>query len=133
MDMPSTYVLLLQFIYPEDPKTKMLGLDFNASNVNIGAVVKHIWSSTPAFLLDFISPIAFSDVAIGYHADKYTILAHPDALHSPLLAKVLEVSRADRVLLCMTGEAHLTTCIPAMLRSPWALEALPTSLFAAAV
>ena len=47
-----------------------------------------------SFLLDFISPIAFSDVAIGYHADKYTILAHPDVSHSPLLAKVLEVSRA---------------------------------------
>lgn len=89
-----TCVLLLQIIYPEDPKTKSLGLDFYATNVNIAAVVKHIWSSAPTFLLDFISPIAFSDVAIGYHADKYTILAHPDVSHSPLLAKVLEVSRA---------------------------------------
>ena len=89
-----TCVLLLQIVYPEDPKTKSLGLDFYATNVNIAAVVKHIWSSAPTFLLDFISPIAFSDVAIGYHADKYTILAHPDVSHSPLLAKVLEVSRA---------------------------------------
>ena len=98
--IPSTCVLLLQIIYPEDPKTNVIGLDFNASNVNIGAVVKHIWSSAPAFLLDFISPIAFSDVAIGYHADKYTILAHPDASHSPLLAKVLEVSRAETRCSC---------------------------------